>query len=272
MAVAVKKRLGDVAAGAAIAGAGWLALAELGMLELIGLGPAKWLWAALLLGIIVALLDRTRWLAWPTVATLGLLLVVEWLPGLASQARGYVRTDPIPKEPVDAIVVLSAGIRNDGRLNGIGVDRLLEGARLVRAGVGHRLVVSRIFTVVGGDTVTSDRDQKAILASAGFDGDLEILGPVGTTRLEAVRAREMADRQGWKRIIVVTSPIHTRRACAAFDTVGLTVTCRPSPERTFALDRLGAPRDRTVAIGQMLYESLGWWEYRVRGWILAPQH
>lgn len=271
MAVALKKRLGEVAAGAAAAGAAWLALAEMGVLEMIGLGYAKWLWAAVLLGIIAALLDRLRWIVWPAVTVLVLLLGVEWLPGLASQARGYVRTDPIPTDGVDAVVVLSAGIRNDGRINGIAVDRLLEGIRLARTGAAGRLVLTRTFTTVGRDTVTSDRDQRAILASAGYTGDLRILGPVGTTRLEAERTLELATREGWKRVIVVTSPIHTRRACAAFETVGLLVTCRPSPERAFALDRLGAPHDRTVAISQMLYETLGWWKYRVGGWISAPR-
>ena len=80
-----------------------------------------------------------------------------------------------------------------------------------------------------------------VLASAGYTGDLRILTPVGTTRLEAERTRDMANREGWKRIIVVTSPIHTRRACATFETVGLAVTCRPSPDRTLALDRLVEP-------------------------------
>ena len=271
MAVALKKRLGDMATGAAVAGAGWLVLTELGIVEVAGVDPARWLWAAVLLGILLGLLDRTGWVVWPAVLALVSLVLVESIPAIASQARAYVRADPLPKEPVDAVVVLSAGVNSDGRINGIAVDRLLEGVRLIRGGLSEKLVLSRVFTQQDGNTVTSDADQKALLASTGFGGELRILAPVGSTRLEAVRAREMGEREGWKRIIVVTSPIHTRRACAAFETVGFTVVCRPSPDRTIALGRLSGSRNRTIVFGQWLYETLGWWQYRVRGWILTPR-
>ena len=34
-----------------------------------------------------------------------------------------------------------------------------------------------------------------------------------------------------------------------------------------ALEHLAAGGDRSRAFGQWLYETMGWWEYRVRGWV-----
>ena len=57
-------------------------------------------------------------------------------------------------------------------------------------------------------------------------------------------------------LTVVTSPLHTRRACAAFEHLGLTVTCVGAGQYhwwTWPYDAV--------------YEQLGWIKYRMKGWI-----
>jgi uncharacterized SAM-binding protein YcdF (DUF218 family) len=82
-----------------------------------------------------------------------------------------------------------------------------------------------------------------------------------------VRAWELAAPKGWRRLVVITSPIHTRRACATFEKVGFTVVCRASPDRTVSIETLLTGEERLRAFGAWLYEALGWREYRLRGWV-----
>jgi hypothetical protein len=68
---------------------------------------------------------------------------------------------------------------------------------------------------VGRDTAvfTSDGDQR--LALAGITRAADVLGPVGTTRIRrSTRCGDGSPASLWKRVVIVTSPFHTRRACA----------------------------------------------------------
>ena len=255
------------AIGALAAAGAWLALVEVGLGDTLQVEPDEAMPVLAVLGAVFGWFGRLRWpLAAGGVAFTALLLV-QWTPWPGNLARGLVRTDPLPQTPADAIVVLSASLTNDGVLSPIAAARLLEGARLFRAGAALRLVVSRVSAGSAEHPVDSDPDQRAILRAAGVTPELHVLSPVGNTRIEAVRMAELAEPRGWHRIVVVTSAVHTRRACAAFEAVGFEVVCRPSPERDFALERMTAGTDRARAFGQWLYEYLGWWEYRARGWV-----
>ncbi len=247
---------------------GWLALAELGFQDTIHVQNYHAVVVAAAIGGGLGWFGRLRWPVAVTGAVFAGLLAVQWFSWPASLAHGLVRSDPLPAAPADAIVGLSASLTDDGVLSPTAATRLLEGARLYRAGTGARLVLSRVTALEETErAVDSDRDQRAVLRAAGVTPELHVLSPVRTTRLEAVRMAELAKPRGWHRIVVVTSPTHTRRACAVFEAVGFDVVCRPSPEREFALEHLAAGGDRSRAFGQWVYETLGWWEYRVRGWV-----
>ncbi len=114
---------------------------------------------------------------------------------------------------------------------------------------------------------SSDGDTRDLVALLGPAVELHVVDSVGSTRLEAERNKLLFDREGWKTAVVVTSPIHTRRACATFEAVGIGVTCRASPDRTTAWRTQVSPLDRSRAFGQWLYETLGWWKYRLLGWV-----
>ena len=96
---------------------------------------------------------------------------------------------------------------------------------------------------------------------------LHLVGPARNTRAEAVAVADLARREGWRHVVVVTSPLHSKRACAAFEGAGLTVACRPSEERKFAVASLPSPGDRIPAFREWLYESVAWVVYRWRGWV-----
>ena len=69
---------------------------------------------------------------------------------------------------------------------------------------------------------------------------------------------------------LVTSPTHARRACATFERAGLPVTCVPAESRDLVLEgprALAGTEQRATAFAQWLYETVGWWVYRARGWV-----
>ena len=129
-------------------------------------------------------------------------------------------------------------------------------------------MVSREAYIVDGRIVTSQADQERIVSlSPAALSNLVVVGVTRSTHEEAIRAREIIRARGWKRIILVTSPFHTRRACATFERVGVVVSCAASVSRDMAVKDLSAPDDRVKAFQVWLYEMLGSLRYRQLGWI-----
>jgi uncharacterized SAM-binding protein YcdF (DUF218 family) len=245
----------------------WVALAELSVGSVLGLAGLDVLLPVLLVGALAGALGAGRWLRQIAVGALGLLVVASLGFGLPRLVAGLVQEDVLPVDPSDAVFVLAGSVSTDARIGPQATDRLLEGIRLVRSGAAPRLVVSRVGTRLGRDSIFSDADASYLLQTAGLQTELHVLFPVGSTRAEAERLAELAARHQWRRVVVVSSPLHTRRACGAVARVGLEVVCRPSPDRSIAWRTLPRPSDRIAALAGWLYESLGWLEYRVRGWV-----
>jgi uncharacterized SAM-binding protein YcdF (DUF218 family) len=165
-------------------------------------------------------------------------------------------------------MVLSAGVNDDGTISFTAMDRLLKGLELVNRGVAPYLVVSREAYIINGRYVSSREDQERIVSLAtGGLSKLVVAGITHSTRDEALRARDLVRARGWKRIVVVTSPMHTRRACATFEKVGVLISCTASNTRAFAIDALWSPMDRVRAFEVWLYETAGTLRYRQLGWI-----
>jgi uncharacterized SAM-binding protein YcdF (DUF218 family) len=101
----------------------------------------------------------------------------------------------------------------------------------------------------------------------GVAGEPLVAGRAETTREEALAVGSLAREKGWKLVLVVTSPIHSRRASAAFEKEGVTVVSTPSMESRFDLDNLDTSVDRLTAFGSVIHERLGIWVYARRGWL-----
>lgn len=242
-----------------------LVLTTLGAAQLMGI--AGWWWALVLcgalVGVSVAGTRLGRALPVVAIASLALLAVVAFTPLAGALLRPLVRRDPLPVAPADAIVVLSEWIDEDGHLREPALDRLLTGADLYRRGAAPLLVLSRVRRGRGGAARDSDADQDRVLALLGRPVRLVRVDSVRNTHDEAVRVAAL----GVRRILLVTSPAHTRRACASFEGVGLRVVCVPSESRDLPLRSLRSADSRVRAFRQALYERLGTLEYRARGWI-----
>jgi uncharacterized SAM-binding protein YcdF (DUF218 family) len=90
---------------------------------------------------------------------------------------------------------------------------------------------------------------------------------VRSTHDEAVLVARLFRERGWRRVLLVTSPTHTRRAAAAFEREGLLVVSSPAIETRFDLERLEHPDERLFAFGSLIHERAGIAVYRYRGWI-----
>ncbi len=151
-----------------------------------------------------------------------------------------------PLQPADAILVLS----------GTSMSRPLEGADLYLAGYAPRIVLSQDEPPIGMPALA----ERGILFVTGATRTLGVFRQLGipndaiiiperihaNTAAEAVTLREMAARERWNRIIVVSSRYHLRRAA-------------------FALRRELRGTDVQVLMRSTRYEDFepeGWWRRR----------
>jgi uncharacterized SAM-binding protein YcdF (DUF218 family) len=245
-----------------------LTVSHLGINDLFGVSGIESVPIATAIGFLAGAAGFGRGVRLTGGALLLLFLAVGWLPPIGRLAHGTIRRDPVPTSPVDAIVVLSASVTADGDLNPPGADRLIAGLYLYRQGLAPRIIVSRVANPTWHIRAKfSDEDQHRLSVMTGVKPEMVILDSVGTTRAEAVRASEVAKQNGWHRIILVTSPVHSRRACATFEKVGFEVSCQPSRDRTAAVYDQQTPGDRVRAFAQWTYEAVGTLVYRARKWI-----
>ena len=217
--------------------------------------------------VIGALLGR--WLLKPLYALAVVTMIVAavgiWSPIVPQLARPFVRNDRVDLDRVEAVFVFSSSVNAHGLLTGEGVDRLLTGIALRARRPALPLIVSIVRFDQRVGSPSSATDQKALIAMVPASGPVEWIDSVYSTRDEAVRLTRRAFGQRWKRVAVVTSPMHSRRACATVEGLGLAVTCVVAPWRPAAWPARTAG-DRILVMQRLVYETLAWAQYRVSGW------
>ena len=219
--------------------------------------------------ILGALLGPTRLrpLVWvPAGVIAAICIVVAYTPIVSALSRSYVRSDALP-EHVDAIAVLSMGITPDGMMRSETLDRLLTGLSLARRGLAPVVLVSRESRANGEKRVSDSVDQRHVVELMGGGTRVIFVDSVLTTRTEALLMRGTARPNRWATLAVVTSPLHSRRACATFEAVGFRVVCVPAAVRGSGLYAGASAEDRLRAFRAWLYETFATASYKSRGWI-----
>jgi uncharacterized SAM-binding protein YcdF (DUF218 family) len=261
-----RQRLLLGALGACCAALAWLAVGAL-----TGLGKVGSMLFPLSLGIAVvgALLALTRlailvWLG--TAFALLVFLLVTLTPFVTSvlPTKTLVRSDKVSSQPLDAVIVLSGGITPDSLLQPEALDRLLVGLELMRDSLAPLLVVTEPRD---DDGVTTAQDQRRIRALVSRSFPMFMIDSVRTTHDEAVNSWRSLSQRDVRRVAVVTSPLHTSRACATFEHVGFVVTCISAPTRAYSIDRARTGQERLEVFRAWLYDWAATVEYRHRGWI-----
>lgn len=235
-------------------------------LVIVGITPTRVIGCAV--GAIVGAIVYVKWrrTAWALlVVALAAWCVVAFTPLSRKLTVGLVRSDPIPSS-VDAVVVLSGSVTEDGMLGREALDRLLRGIELVRAGKSSTMVITQPHPL-DDYAVATDADQRRLIALLPTAPRIVAIDRVVSTRTEALGTARQLPPAGTHIIALVTSPLHTRRACRVFEHVGYTVVCVPSESRDIALRTLSTARDRVGAFQMAIYERLAFAMYSYRSWL-----
>ncbi len=232
-----------------------------------------------------------RWGPWLSLGGVAVL----WLASTPLLGRPVIRAledrgarlMPSPLPAADAVVVLGGGLRpalpprRRVEVNEAG-DRLLTGVELIREGKAQRLVLSG-----GRVTFRSDDPAPAEARSAATlarwlgvpPGTIMLSEAARNTAEEAVAVQELANRWGWRSVLLVTSASHLPRATATFrartDLTVVPVACdfllaapalagRGTPA-SLALDLMPDAR-MLLATSEAMREGIGMLVYRLRGW------
>ncbi len=246
--------------------------------------PVGFIWACLL--VLTALLLRKKQ---PRLAVLPAgLAVFIWIIGatsvpgslLGSLERPWVGVKRADLPEADVIVLLggySTPSREEvGGLHFNGsVDRAVVALELVRLGKSKTLVVSGSAMTINGEAfVEADLFREILVARQLGGPEVISLGGCKNTRHEAEKISRLAQERGWKRVLLVTSATHMRRAAAVFrTTTGLEIVPAPSAfltsvsiVTTDSLDLI--PRAGGFGkIENYMHEQIGWFVYRLRGWV-----
>ncbi len=193
------------------------------------------------------------------VAVLGFLLTVfsplpNWLFDRLT-TRAMIR-------PADAVVVLGAGIGQDGELSRESLRRAVQGILLWRAREAPILV----FSGPSFEHSPIESEVRAAMAKAfGVAPDAIVTETTAnTTREEALRIGAELRAHHARRILLVTDSMHMRRAQALFERAGFDVL--PASVDTIS-GRARSPEGRLELMRWVLGEAVARAYYRLAGYI-----
>lgn len=252
------------------------------------LEPMGFVWGCLVVLTVLLLRKQRRRLA---AALAGLALFI-WivgatpLPGslLGSLERPWAGVKRAELPQADAVMLLggfSAPSREEvGRLHfNVSADRAVAALELVRLGKAPVLIVGgSAVTVAGEPFAEADLFKDLVVARQLGGPEVISLGGCKNTRHEAEKVARLAQERGWKRVLLVTSAAHMRRASGVFrTTTGLEVIPAPAafltgvsivtPDSVDLVPRAAG----FVKLENYLHEQIGWRVYRWRGWISAEE-
>lgn len=187
---------------------------------------------------------RRVWLLAAGLLALGMLWMIFCLLVLPRQ-------DALPDPAPRVVIALGAGVKDDSTLTFASATRLQTAIAYARA--HDALLVTTRAQGNGGKG--TDRAQRTMILAAGLaERWTSLPNYVTNTRDEALAMHGViADTQP---IVVVTSPLHTRRACATFETVGYRVTCLASAQYEWWRLPYSVAYETAAYVK---YKKAGWW-------------
>jgi uncharacterized SAM-binding protein YcdF (DUF218 family) len=258
----------------------WLTKLATALLLPLSLGLALLLAAVILVAVRRTRLGLTALCAaflWLWLCSMGSLA-----DHLAASLEGRFRPLPVEQEePADAIVVLGGSTsprvapRVTVDLSGSG-DRLLQAARLFRAGKAPVIVVSGGIVDEGDAGIPEAISMTETLVELGVPRSAILLESESHDTHENCReVATLLEQRGIEEVLLVTSAVHMRRALATCRSAGMRARPSPTDYRTFErpltlLDwtpKVSALARTTRALREYLATQL----YIRRGWI-DPRH
>jgi uncharacterized SAM-binding protein YcdF (DUF218 family)/glycosyltransferase involved in cell wall biosynthesis len=168
-----------------------------------------------------------------------------------------------PPQPADAIVVFAGGVGESGQAGGGYQERVKKAVDLYRAGFASHIVISSgfVFAFKEADVM------RGLAIDAGVSPDAIVLETAAAnTRENVVNTYQILSRKGWRKILLVSSPYHMKRALLAWKRAAPEIGIVPSPveQSQFYAHGRGASLEQIRGI---LQEYLAIADYWWKGWI-----
>ena len=196
-------------------------------------GPAKLAAAALVLYLVIFQSPFVWWLAEP-------LRIAE------------------PPRPADAVVVFAGGVGESGRAGGGVQERIGKAVELYRDGMAPRLIISSGFVF----SLREAQVMKAIAIANGVPESAIILEERAANTYENVvfTARILA-HEGWRTVLLVSSPYHMRRALLTWRKAApdVTVIATPPAASQFYMHERGASAEQIRGLLQEYVAIVHYW-------------
>lgn len=177
------------------------------------------------------------------------LLITAVNVGMVLATRDQIRSVKNPEFPdADCILVLGAGVRDDGSPSHMLEDRLKVGISLYESGAADLLLMS-------GDHGQAHYDEVSCMlqyaVNAGVPAEAIFLDHAGFSTYESLyRAREIF---GAKRILIVTQEYHLYRALFVADALGLEAVGISADLRTYMGQSMRDAREGIARVKDWLF-------------------
>ena len=244
--------------------------------------PIGFIWFLLLVGAVV-FLKRKQFL--PSVYCLFIAAIISVigstpLPGklMETLERQYVQTNIYNVPVCDAVVSLGGSVQaSKYDIYGLDVmftgDRIFMAVELVKKGRAKNLIIGGSgYEVNGVKKIESDMVKHWLEEWKLVNVPIYSLGATENTHEEALRTAELAQKLGWKSVILVTSAYHMPRTAATFRKTGLNIVCVPCDFQTSV--SIETPVTYTLVpryqgfmkLSLFIRETVGLMIYKMRGW------
>jgi uncharacterized SAM-binding protein YcdF (DUF218 family) len=195
----------------------------------------------------------------------GLLALCVFTPLLQPIQRFFDVTE-LPSK-ADVIVILGGGMHcGSTDLEASSLARTTKGLELWRAGYAKTITISDT-TGLWDNCVSLEQPTRGEISQLEPQNPPEIvvLPGVKNTRMEAEAVARQAKTRGWKTVLVVTAPSHSKRARATFMQLKLQAFVVSAGEPRYDTE-LHLPNDRLNAIPVLAREVAGLVKYTLLGW------
>jgi uncharacterized SAM-binding protein YcdF (DUF218 family)/glycosyltransferase involved in cell wall biosynthesis len=191
-----------------------------------------------------------------------LLYALLFETGLPWWMAGPLKRVDSPRK-ADAIVVFAGGVGESGVAGGGYQERVKQAVDLYRQGYAARVIISSGFVFAFSEAQV----MRDLAVAQGVPADAILLETAAANTYENVRfTRTLLAERGWRRILLVSSPYHMRRATMTWKRVApdIDVIASPVEESQFYAHERGASLEQ---LRGLLHEVAAIVVYWWKGWI-----
>ncbi len=245
--------------------------------------PIGFIWLLHFLGFFV-LLKQRKWRGAFFFGAMAIFLSAIgtcYLPNylLTTLERPYAK-NVLTDLPVCDAVVMLGGTHKPSKYDpfgielGDGVDRILAAVEVMRQQKAKALVLGG-----GSRQIDGKQQNENEFLQVWFDAwklptaPIHKLGFCANTYEEAVQTQALMKKQGWQKIILVTSAYHMERAEAIFKKLGVQAVALPCDFQAVLGYEISEPFNpfpdlRNITMLELyIHEKIGWLIYHRRGWL-----